>query len=216
MSDSFFDVEHGKMNWRLSSLEKETNHPFLNFYVLHYDVLKEGVLKEHRYFLASRKEENGLRPFIHDYSNPDAVVIGLYRFREGKLEILLTKQFRPAIGNYVFSVPAGLIEDKETLNEAALREAKEEVGASKIENVEVLTPFSPTSSGLTDECNAFLMAEVKETSSTSLEEFEDINSKFVVIDQCLALFKDPKYIIPLHVRIWLMYMAERFKAKEND
>ena len=91
MSDSFFDVEHGKMNWRLSSLEKETNHPFLNFYVLHYDVLKEGVLKEHRYFLASRKEENGLRPFIHDYSNPDAVVIGLYRFREGKLEILLTK-----------------------------------------------------------------------------------------------------------------------------
>ena len=216
MSDSFFDVEHGKMNWRLSSLEKETNHPFLNFYVLHYDVLKEGVLKEHRYFLASRKEENGLRPFIHDYSNPDAVVIGLYRFREGKLEILLTKQFRPAIGNYVFSVPAGLIEGKETLNEAALREAKEEVGASKIENVEVLTPFSPTSSGLTDECNAFLMAEVKETSFTSLEEFEDINSKFVTIDQCLALFKDPKYIIPLHVRIWLMYMAERFKAKEND
>ena len=216
MSDSFFDVEHGKMNWRLSSLEKETNHPFLNFYVLHYDVLKEGVLKEHRYFLASRKEENGLRPFIHDYSNPDAVVIGLYRFREGKLEILLTKQFRPAIGNYVFSVPAGLIEDKETLNEAALREAKEEVGASKIENVEVLTPFSPTSSGLTDECNAFLMAEVKETSSTSLEEFEDINSKFVPIDRCLALFKEPKYIIRLHVRIWLMYMAERFKAKEND
>ena len=123
----------------------------MNFYVLHYDVLKEGVLKEHRYFLASRKEENGLRPFIHDYSNPDAVVIGLYRFREGKLEILLTKQFRPAMGNYVFSVPAGLIEGKETLNEAALREAKEEVGASKIENIEVLTPFSPTSSGLTDE-----------------------------------------------------------------
>lgn len=216
MSDSFFDVEHGKMNWRLSSLEKETNHPFLNFYVLHYDVLKEGVLKEHRYFLASRKEENDLRPVIHKYSNPDAVVIGLYRFREGKLEILLTKQFRPAIGNYVFSVPAGLIEGKETLNEAALREAKEEVGASKIENIEVLTPFSPTSSGLTDECNAFLMAEVKETSSTSLEEFEDINSKFVPIEECLALFKDPKYIIPLHVRIWLMYMAERFKAKEND
>lgn len=216
MNDSFFDVEHGKMNWRLSSLEKETKHPFLNFYVLHYDVLKEGVLKEHRYFLASRKEENGLRPFIHDYSNPDAVVIGLYRFREGKLEILLTKQFRPAIGNYVFSVPAGLIEGKETLNEAALREAKEEVGASKIENIEVLTPFSPTSSGLTDECNAFLMAEVKETTSTSLEEFEDINSKFVPIEECLALFKDPEYIIPLHVRIWLMYMAERFKAKEND
>lgn len=31
MSDSFFDVEHGKMNWRLSSLEKETNHPFFEF-----------------------------------------------------------------------------------------------------------------------------------------------------------------------------------------
>lgn len=216
MSDSFFDVERGQMAWNLSSVEKETNHPFLNFYTLHYDVLKEGTLKEHRYFVASRKDEKDLRPVSHDYKKPDAVVIGLYRFHEGKLEILLTKQFRPAIGNYVFSVPAGLIDGKESLEEAALREAKEEVGASKIENLEVLTPFSPTSSGLTDECNAFLMAEVKERTSTSLEEFEDINSKFVPIERCLELFKDPKYIIPLHVRIWLMYMAERFKAKEND
>lgn len=215
MSDSFFDVKQGKMNWRLSSLEKETDHPFLNFYVLHYDVLKEGSHKEHRYFLASRKNENNLRPLIHDYTNPDAVVVGLYRFHKGGLEILLTKQFRPAIGNYVFSVPAGLIEGKETLNEALLREIREEVGASSVENIEVLTPFSPTSSGLSDECNAFLMAEVKETASASLEEFEDIDSKFVPIEECLSLFQDPKYIIPLHVRIWLLYMAERFKAKEN-
>ena len=215
MSDSFLDIEHGSMNWKLSSVEKETNHPFLNFYTLHYDVLKEGVLKEHRYFMASRKEENEVRPVSHDYKKPDAVVVGLYRFREGKLEILLTKQFRPAIGNYVFSTPAGLLDLKESLEEAALREAREEVGVSKIENVETLTPFSPTSSGLTDECNAFLMAEVKETSSTSLEEFEDINSKFIPIEKCLSLLQNPKYVIPLHVRIWLLYMAERFKAKEN-
>lgn len=212
MNDSFFDIDNGLMKWSLTSLEKETNHPFLNFYTLHYKVDKNGESKEHRYFLASRKDSDSLRPVSKEYTNPDGAVIALYRINANKeVEILLTKQFRPAIGNYVFSLPAGLLDPNEDLLEAAKREAKEEVGAVDIHDVEILTPLSPTSSGMSDEANAFIMAKVENQGTSELEEFEDISSCFVPIKKCLELFKDPRYIFPLHARIWILYMSERFK-----
>lgn len=212
MSNNFFDVDNGLMKWNLASVDKETEHPFLNFYTLHYDVEKDGNAKEHRYFLASRKDSNTLRPVSKDYKKPDGVVVALYRFDDNNdVEILLTKQFRPPIGNYVFSLPAGLLDPNEDLLEAAKREAKEEVGAEDIHDVEILTPLSPTSSGMSDEANAFIMARVDKQENNELEEFEDISSCFVPISKCLELFKDERYIFPLHARIWIMYMAERFK-----
>lgn len=212
MNANFFDVDNGLMKWDLTSVEKETEHPFLNFYTLHYDVEKGDMKKEHRYFLASRKEKDTLRPITKEYKRPDGVVVALYRFNENNdVEILLTKQFRPAIGNYVFSLPAGLLDENEDLLEAAKREAKEEVGAEDIHDVEILTPLSPTSSGMSDEANAFIMARVDKQENSNLEEFEDISSCFVPIEKCLELFKDERYIFPLHARIWILYMAERFK-----
>ncbi len=213
MKDNFFEINTGLMKWDLKSIDKETNHPYLNYFVLHYDVSKDGEKKEHTYFTASRKDSALLRSLTHDYSHPDGVIIGIYRFNDGKLEILLTKQFREPIGTYVFSIPAGLVDGNEDLAETASREAKEETGITSLKNFEVLTPFSPTSSGLSDESNAFIMAEAEYQDSSSLEEFEDISTKFVPIDKCLELFEDPKYIIPLHTRMWILYMSERFRTK---
>lgn len=211
MANSFFDTDNGLMKWNFESVIKETEHPFLNFYTVNYKVLKQEGVKDHHYFLASRKDTNDLRAVSHDYRNPDGVIIGLYRLVNGKLEILLTKQFRPPVGDYVFSISAGLIDPGEDLFEAAKREAKEEVGVDELHDIEILTPFSPTSSGMSDEANAFIMARVDKQEGNDLEEFEDISSCFVPIDKILEMFKNPKYIFPLHVRVWVMYMAERFK-----
>lgn len=211
MPNDFFDCNTGLLKWELLKVEKETNHPYLNFYILHYKV--SGREKEHIYFTASRKDISSLRSANHDYINPDGVIIGIYRFVDGKLEILMTKQFREPIGNYVFSIPAGLIDKGENAKQAAIREAKEEAGLLSLKNIEILTPLSPSSSGLSDESNAFVMAEAGPQSSSALEEFEDICTKFVSIDKCLEMFKDPKYIIPMQTRLWILYMSERFKTK---
>ncbi len=211
MPKDFFDCDSGLLKWELKKVEKETNHPFLNFYLLHYQV--SGKEKEHIYFTASRKDTASLRSLTHDYSHPDGVIIGIYRFNDGVLEILMTKQFREPIGTYVFSIPAGLIDKGEDAIEAAKREAKEESGIISLKNIEVLTPLSPSSSGLSDESNAFIMAEAVSFSSNSLEEFEDISTKFVPINKCLEMFKDHKYIIPMQTRLWILYMSERFKTK---
>ncbi len=213
MSDAFFETDSGLMEWKLEEVKQETHNRFLNYFVLRYLVNKNGSNKEHIYFTASRKSQENLRSLTHDYTHPDGVIIGIYRFNEGKLEILLTKQFREPIGSYVFSIPAGLVDNDEDLFETAKREASEEAGIASLKNMEILTPFSPTSSGLSDESNAFVMAEAEYQSSSALEEFEDISTKFVPIEKCLEMFKNPKYIIPLHARMWILYMSERFKAK---
>lgn len=211
MTKDFFDSSTGLMDWKLNNVEKETDHPYLNFYILHYQV--SGKNKEHVYFTASRKDKDSLRAITHDYIHPDGVLIGIYRFNEGKLEVLMTKQFREPIGNYVYSIPAGLIDKGEGLTEAAKREAREEAGIISLKNIEVLTPLSPSSSGLSDESNAFVMAEAVSQANTALEEYEDISTKFVPIDKCLELFNDERYIIPMQARLWILYMSERFKAK---
>ena len=43
-------------------------------------------------------------------------------------EIVLQKQFRPPLDKVVIEIPAGLIDEGETAEQAAIRELKEETG----------------------------------------------------------------------------------------
>ena len=212
MSD-FKNTQEGTMKWTLDSVSKETNHPFLNFYTLHYTVDQADGQKNYQYYVASRKEVDTMRPRTKDFKKPDAVIIGLYKIEDGEVSILMTKQFRPALGTYVFSIVAGLIDEGEDVFQAAIREAHEEAGAKEITDLEILTPISPTSTGMSDEEDAFLMARVVSLENNDLEEFEDISSSFVTLKECQEMFQDPKYTFALNARLWIHYMIARFGVK---
>ncbi|CAD6588883.1 MAG: hypothetical protein ASARMPRED_003755, partial [Alectoria sarmentosa] len=47
-------------------------------------------------------------------------------------ELLLQKQFRPPIDKLVIEVPAGLVDEGETVEESAVRELREETGVSPV------------------------------------------------------------------------------------
>ena len=64
--------------------------------------------------------------------------------------LLITSQFRPALNRIVTSIPAGLVDPKDDIFGCAKREALEEGGVI-IDNLELICPASPTSSGLSDE-----------------------------------------------------------------
>ncbi len=200
------------MDWKLVDVTKDTNHRFLNEYTLHYEVSMGAKTRPYDYFVASRNEPTTLRSITRDYSRPDGVVMCLYEIDSATQEVsvLFTKQFRPALGAYMTSFPAGLLdpEDPDMLV-AAKREAKEEAGV-EIDDMEILAPACPTSSGLSDELDGFILARIVGKEEKKLEDFEDISTRLVPLKDVPAMMKDPTCHIPLPVRLCLHYLLERF------
>jgi len=66
----------------------------------------------------------------------------------GLLKYVLVKQFRPPVNDYVIELPAGLVDEGETPEQAAIREMKEETG---LHFIPLGYYDSLSSPGLTDE-----------------------------------------------------------------
>lgn len=195
------------MKWNLKSVTKETNHPFLNFYTLHYEVETDSESKSYDYFMASRHEKEDLLPLSTSPKQPDGVTIPCYYLDEkGNISFLLTKQFRPAIGSFVYSVPAGLLDSKdENVFSVAKREALEEAGAV-LTDLEVLA----LSSGLSDETNAIVLGRIASFDKRKLEEFEDIETLLVSREELERMLKDSSYFFSCTARLLFLYLLLRF------
>jgi ADP-ribose pyrophosphatase len=126
---------------------------------------------------------------------PDAVVIvGLTGKEGGDRKLVVIRQLRQPIGLKIWELPAGLIDEGETPEEAARREFKEETG---LEIVRFTRPTkqSFSSPGLTDESLCICYADVEGTPSTeNQEEDEDIEIHFLDYGQVqeLADSDEPK------------------------
>ncbi len=196
------------MKWKLKDVSKDTDNRFLNYYTLRWDV--DG--KEHVYYMASRNDEAHLKPLTGDFDRPDAVMCPLYYVNpeDKEIYVLVTKQFRPAIGGIVYSMVAGLLDPGDaSVEEAVRREALEEAGAI-VEDTELLCPTSPTSSGLSDECNAMVLGRIKGFVHNDLEEFEDINTELVKLRDIKKMMDDPDKHFALMARLAYLYLYERF------
>lgn len=156
---------------KINAAEKMTDERFLNLYKLHAEN-KEG--KPLEYLVASRaKQVDDLKAINHE-EKPDAVaVLGIVD--DGK--VVLIKQYRYAIGDYLYELPAGLVDEDEDAYDTAIREMKEETG---LDFVPMRTEFSNrafySSAGMTDESCSIICGEVFGKVNTdkneSIEEIE--------------------------------------------
>lgn len=204
------------MEWKLIDVIKETEHRFLNFYTVKYQVKKDdGTIKNTEYYMVSRKEKEEIRPLTHEYHKSDAVMIALYHIDEktNEVSVVITTQFRPALGTYMTSIPAGLMDkDDKDVKETAKREALEEAGVL-IDDIEVLADTSTTSSGMSDEMNSLVLGRVVGFAKNDLEEFEDIKAKLIPLKTVKEMLNDKSYCIPLTTRLVMIYLIERFNIK---
>lgn len=93
-------------------------------------------------------------------------------------KLLLVRQFRPPIDNYIIEFPAGLVDGSEKHETAALRELKEETGyIGKVTGVTCPVYNSP---GMTNETTALVYMDIDENlpenlnPKTQMEQTEDI------------------------------------------
>lgn len=138
----------------------------INIYDLQYE---EG---KHYYNATRRAKEDIVATKSaedHKVMLPDAVSCVLVLRQKGEEpKLLLSREYRYPAGQFLLSVPAGLIDEKElgreeTVKSTAIREIREETGlmVKETDRVEILSPFLFSSPGMTDESNAFVRVEAE-------------------------------------------------------
>lgn len=161
----------------LKSIE-QVSEGWINKYVLTYE-LPDGT--PHTYEAASRR---GLEEFrAHLQANAegvvprsaDAVCIAALTPRD---TVVLIREFRYPLNSWCIALPAGLMDEGETLEQCANRELREETGYGFIpgEPVTALPQAGYSSTGLTDETVqiVFCMAEKLEEAHTEPGELIEV------------------------------------------
>lgn len=107
---------------------------------------------------------------------------------------VLITEYRPTVDAKVIAFPAGLVDNGESIKEAAIREFKEETGYTITKVIDAMPP-SLTSVGLTDEEVAMIYCEVDEKDPVNknpkqcLEETEDITIHLIKENEIHDFFK---------------------------
>ena len=189
-------------------IQQKTQNRFLNFFEL------EAVHRDGRvspYYMASRaKAASQLKAVTHK-NKPDGVILyGVYG--ENRDRVVLIRQYRYPLGDYVYEFPAGLVEDGEEMRDAGIREMYEETGLtfSPVEAGCYSRPFF-TTVGMTDEsCGTVFGYCSGEPTSIHQEASEEI--QVVLADRAEA----KRILQEENVAIMCAYMLMHFIASEGD
>ena len=135
---------------------------YMNLYDLQY---REGG----HYYCASRRKKDRMVALTPDEEcktmQADAVSCFVVLNIKGQpKKLLLNWEYRYPVGQYMLSVPAGLIDEKDwdnpnALVATAIRELKEETGI-EVEEVKVISPCVFSTPGMTDEGNALVYISI--------------------------------------------------------
>lgn len=112
------------MGGHILSIEKITDNRFLNMYNIHHE---NKVGKKGLYHIASRGKDMEHLKINTRKNTPDGVIIYSI-YGENRDRMVLVRQYRLSIDDYIYELPAGLVDEGETYAQAGARELKEETG----------------------------------------------------------------------------------------
>jgi ADP-ribose pyrophosphatase len=122
------------------------------------------------------------------YDQPDAVVI--VPFHKAKDKLVITREYRVPLNDYEYGFPAGLIDEGESVEQAARRELREETGLNLSRLIKISPPIY-SSAGMTDESVAMVYVECEgEPSNTGNTEFELIEVLLISPAQAFQMCSD--------------------------
>ena len=193
---------------RVKGIKKLTDNRFLNLYELDAD-FRDGSSAP--YYVASRRKNiESLKAVTHDNQADGVILYGVYG--EEKDKLVLVRQYRYPIGDYIYEFPAGLLEPGEDVAEAGIREMFEETGLNftPVRGGDCERPFF-TSVGMTDESCGLCFGYCSGTpTNIHQEDAEDIQVVLADREECKRILKEE------NVAIMCAYMLMHFIASEGD
>lgn len=192
----------------IKSIRQQTSNRFLNCFEL------EAVHRDGRvspYYVASRaKDVASLKAVTHE-NNPDGVILyGIYG--EQRDRVVLIRQYRYPLGDYLYEFPAGLVEDGEEMTQAGIREMFEETGLTftPVEAGSYSRPFF-TTAGMTDESCAMLFGYCTGVPTSANEEASE-EIQVILADRAEA----KRILREENVALMCAYMLMHFIASPGD
>lgn len=176
---------------KVINLKALTKTKFLSMYEAEYE---NKVGNKKSWMIASRKSEDVLKDkfFKNKKDDDDAVVIVALHKPSNKLVIV--KQFRVPVNDFVYELTAGLIDNGEDFKFAVKRELKEETG---LDIKEIVSEKSNLylSPGMTDECVNLIFCTCEgNLSIENMEDDECIEPMLISQDEAREILKSCKKI----------------------
>lgn len=163
------------MNNKVKNIETLAETKFLSLYNANY-TNKSG--NEKTWTIATRKDKKTLEEqfFNGKEDKVDAVVILAYH--KDKKKLVAIRQFRIPLNNYVYELPAGLIDNNDDIISTVKRELKEETGLDLEEVIkDKIGQKLYLSPGMTDESVSLVYCTCSgKISDENLEDDEDIET----------------------------------------
>ena len=158
---------------KINSVKKLTDNKFVNLYGVDATSVHDTPVS---YFVASRAKCVEDLKLSTGENHPDGVIIySVYGEKHDK--VVLIRQYRYTLGDYIYEFPAGLVEPNEEFHEGAVREMYEETGL-KFTPLKVDPAFEKpyfTTVGMTDESCATVYGYAEgEISKDAQEDTEEI------------------------------------------
>lgn len=196
-------------NGRLINIKKQTDNRFLNLY--EYTVKRRDG-SQGPYYVASRcKDQNKLKAISHNHRADGIIIYGVYG--EDRDKLVLVRQFRYPLNEYIYEFPAGLVEEGEDPGEAGVREIYEETGL-EFQPVNAGNAFTKayfTTVGMTDECCATVYGYCSGTpTNVNQETTEDIEIVLADREECKRILREE------NVAIMCAYMMMHFIHSQGD
>lgn len=193
---------------KIHHVEKMTDNRFVNLYHVDATSVHNTPVS---YYVASRAKDVDSMKIMTGKNDPDGVIIySLYGEKHDK--VVLIRQYRYTVGDYIYEFPAGLVEPGEDFHEGAVREMYEETGLT-------FEPLHPdpayekaffTTDGLTDESCATVYGYASgEISKEAQEDSEEIEVVLADRDEVRRILKEER------VAIMCAYMLMHFLKDEE-
>lgn len=191
---------------KLLNIEKLTDNRFLNLFEGQFHNTKTN--KDFKYFIASRRHSDELACKTRNHKKCDAVMV--VPMLENS-DLIVIKQYRPAINDYIYEFPAGLVDENESIEDAMKRELFEETGLNIVDYTRIVKP-SYTSAGMSDENLSIYLCDVEgEISTEYKEENEDIEVVVVKMADAKKFIEENNVAIKASLAMSFLYAMDKLR-----
>lgn len=171
---------------KCTGIEKICEGKFITRYNLSYETAS-GRKKTYEMISRNRTIEH-----VEDLHNGKVDAVVMIMHDEKNEQILLSREFRMAPGEWVYNFPAGLIDTGEDAVSAAARELREETGLH-LERVDEIWKESYSAVGFSNEKNIVVVGTASGEILPSDSELEEIEAYWYTKAEIRALLKIARF-----------------------